>query len=109
MDVFDGELWPSLRRVIGKQHRILTGAGYGYIREPSKGNRVEPAQYGIEHEAIDDVHDMILFEDIGNGQTKLTIIGDETMESAKNSGQVEGWNQTLDKLAAVVAGLTRAK
>jgi hypothetical protein len=55
------------------------------------------------------VHDMILFEDIGNGQTKLTIIGDETMESAKNSGQVEGWNQTLDKLAAVVAGLTRAK
>ena len=94
---------------IGKQHRILTGAGYGYVREPSKGNRVEPAQYGIEHEAIDDVHDVILFEDIGNGQTKLTFIGNETMENAKNSGQVEGWNQILDKLAAVVAGLAQAK
>jgi hypothetical protein len=31
------------------------------------------------------------------------------MESAKTSGQLEGWNQILDKLAAVVAGLTQAK
>ena len=76
----------ELRRVIGKQHRILTGAGYGYIREPSKGNRVEPAQYGIEHEATDGAHDVFIFEDFGNGQTKLTFIGNEPMESAKNSG-----------------------
>jgi hypothetical protein len=27
------------------------------------------------------------------------------MESAKNSGQLEGWNQILDKFDAVVAGL----
>jgi hypothetical protein len=31
------------------------------------------------------------------------------MESAKNSGQLEGWNQILDKVAAVVAGLALAK
>jgi hypothetical protein len=31
------------------------------------------------------------------------------MESAKNSGQLEGWNQILDKLAAVVAGLRQVK
>jgi hypothetical protein len=31
------------------------------------------------------------------------------MESAKNSGQLEGWNQILDKLAAVIAGLTQTK
>jgi hypothetical protein len=31
------------------------------------------------------------------------------MESAKNSGQLEGWNQTLDKVAAVVAELAQAK
>ena len=37
---------------------------------------------GIEHEAIDDAHDVVLFEDIGNGQTKLTFIGNEPMESA---------------------------
>ncbi|HSM78539.1 MAG TPA: SRPBCC domain-containing protein, partial [Bryobacteraceae bacterium] len=70
---------------------------------------VEPAQYGIEHEAIADAHDVVTFEDLGNGQTKLTFIGNETMEQAKNSGQLEGWNEILDKLAAVIVGLGQAK
>jgi hypothetical protein len=79
-----------------------------YFSDP-EGNKVEPAQYGIEHEAMDDAHDVITFEDIGNGQTKLTFVGNESMESAKNSGQVEGMNQILDKFAAVLAGLAQAK
>ena len=74
----------------------------------SKGNRLEPAQYGSEHEAIDDAHDVVLFEDIGNGQTKLTFIGNETMQNAIQSGQLEGWKETLDKVAAVVAELALA-
>ena len=52
---------------------------------------------------------MTIFEDLGNGQTKLTHIGNEPMESAKNSGQLEGWKQILDKIAEVVAGLAQAK
>jgi len=52
---------------------------------------------------------VVIFEDFRNGQTKLTFIGNETMENAKNSGQVEGWNQILDKVAAVVGGLAQAK
>jgi len=75
----------------------------------SKGNKIEPAQYGIEHEAIDDARDMILFEDIGNGQTKLTMIGNETVQHATESGQLEGWKQILDKLDAVIAELAQAK
>jgi len=31
------------------------------------------------------------------------------MEHAKSSGQLEGWIEILDKLAAVVAGLAQAK
>jgi len=50
-----------------------------------------------------------IFEDLGNGQTKLTHIGNEPMESAKNSGQMEGWIQILDKVSAVLAGLVQAK
>jgi len=50
-----------------------------------------------------------IFEDLGNGQTKLTFIGNEPMESAKNSGQMEGWIETLDKVAEVVAELAHAK
>jgi uncharacterized protein YndB with AHSA1/START domain len=82
---------------------------YSMYFADAEGNKVEPAQYGIEHEAMDDAHDVITFEDFGDGQTKLTLIGNESMESAKNSGQVEGWNQILDKVAAVVAGLAQAK
>jgi uncharacterized protein YndB with AHSA1/START domain len=75
----------------------------------SKGNKVDGAQYGIEHEAIDGAYDVTIFEDLGNGQTKLTFIGNEPMESATNGGQLEGWNQILDKVAAVVEKLAQAK
>jgi uncharacterized protein YndB with AHSA1/START domain len=75
----------------------------------SEGNKIDPAELGIEHEAIDGAYDVTIFEDLGNGQTKLTFIGNEPAESAKNSGQLEGWNQILDKIAAVVAELAEAK
>ena len=75
----------------------------------SKGNKIDPAEMGLEHEAIEGAYDVTIFEDLGNGQTKLTFIGNEPMESAKNSGQFEGWIQILDKLAAVIAGLAQAK
>ena len=75
----------------------------------SKGNKVDPAELGIEHEAIDGAYDVTLFEDLGNGRTKLTFIGNEPMESAKNSGQLEGWNQILDKIAEVISGMEQTK
>ncbi len=75
----------------------------------SKGNRIEPEQLGIELEAIDDAHNVILFEDVGNGQTKLTFIGNETMRNAIESGQLEGWKEIFDKLAAVVEELVQTK
>jgi uncharacterized protein YndB with AHSA1/START domain len=75
----------------------------------SEGNKIDPAQLGIEHEAVEGAHDVVLFEDLGNGQTKLTFIGNETMQNAIESGQVEGWNEMLEKAAAVVAGLRQTK
>ena len=75
----------------------------------SKGIRIEAAELGIEHEAIEGAYDVTLFEDIGNGQTKLTFIGNDTMQDAIKSGQLEGWNETLDKVAAVLAHLAQAK
>ena len=75
----------------------------------AKGNKVEPEQYGMEHEAIDGAYDITLFEDLGDGKTRLTQIGNEPAESAKNSGQLEGWNQILDKVAAVIAGMAQTK
>jgi uncharacterized protein YndB with AHSA1/START domain len=95
----------------GEYHEIVQHEKivYSMYFSDSKGNKVEPEQYGIEHEAIDGVHDVVLFEDIGNGKTKLTFIGNDTMQNAVESGQLEGWKQTLDKVAEVVAGLAQAK
>ena len=75
----------------------------------AEGNKVEPESYGIEHEAIEGAYDVTLFEDLGNGQTRLTFIGNEPHESAKNSGQLEGWNQILDKMADVLAEMAQAR
>ena len=71
----------------------------------SEGNKVEAAHYGIEHEAVENAYDVALFEDLGNGQTKLTFIGNETMQNAIESGQLEGMKQILDKAAAMVEGM----
>ena len=73
-----------------------------YFSDPD-GNKVDPAHYGIEHDAIEDAHDVVTFEDLGGGRTKLTFTGNETMEDATKSGQLEGWNQILEKLAVVIA------
>ena len=75
----------------------------------AEGNKIDPAELGIEQEAIEGAYDVITFEDFGNGQTKLTFVGNETMENAKDSGQLEGWNETLDKVAEVVAGLAKSE
>jgi uncharacterized protein YndB with AHSA1/START domain len=95
----------------GEYHEIVPYEKIVYSMHfaDSKGNKVDPAELGIEHEAIDDARDVVIFEDLGNGQTKLTMIGNEPMEEAKNSGQLEGWNEMLEKVAAVVAGLAKAK
>ncbi len=95
----------------GEYHEIVLHEKivYSMYFSDSKGNKVAPEQYGIEDEAIGDARDVVIFEDFGNGQTKVTLIGNEPMESAKDSGQLEGWIQQLDKLAAVVAGLAQAK
>ena len=75
----------------------------------AEGNKIDPAELGIEHEAIDGAFDVTIFEDLGNGQTKLTHTGNDPMESARESGQMEGWNQILEKIAEVIAGLAQAK
>jgi uncharacterized protein YndB with AHSA1/START domain len=99
---------------------FYTGGEYHEIVPPEKvvfsmyfadaqGNKVQPEQLGFDHEAIAGAPDVVTFEDLGNGQTRLTYVGNETMADATASGQTEGTRQSLDKLAAVVAELAQAK
>jgi uncharacterized protein YndB with AHSA1/START domain len=96
-----------------------TGGEYYEIVPPEKivfsmyfadadGNKVAAEHYGVEHQADAAVHDVVLLEDLGNGQTRLTYTGNESMEDATSSGQVEGWKEILDKFAGVLAQLRGA-
>lgn len=90
----------------GEYYEIVPHEKIVFLLYPadSKGNRVEFPQ-AMKHEAIEGAHDMVLFEDLGIGRTKLTFIGNEPMKNAMESGQLEGTKQILDKFAVVVAAL----
>jgi uncharacterized protein YndB with AHSA1/START domain len=107
-----GKYLYCMRSPEGKE--IWTGGEYYEIVPPEKivfsmymcdekGNKVDPSHYGLELTPMEDVYDEVMFEDLGDGRTRLVYLGNEAMEEAKNSGQVEGWEQILDKLAAVLA------
>ena len=88
----------------------LASEGVEEVRPTGALLRAARALRAVLRSLVEDAHDVITFEDFGDGQTKLTLmIGNESMESARNSGEAEGWNQILDKVAAVVAGLAQAK
>jgi uncharacterized protein YndB with AHSA1/START domain len=95
----------------GEYHEIVLHQKivYSMYFADADGNKVEPEALGFEHESIDGAYDVVTFEDLGNGRTRLTLVGNETLEDAKDSGQLEGWNEILEKFTDVVAALAKAK
>jgi len=87
----------------GEYHEIVPQEKIVYTMyfADAQGNRVNPEALGLEHEVVD-VYDVVTFEDWGTGQTRLTLRGNETLEDARESGQLEGWNEIFEKLAQVV-------
>jgi len=77
-----------------------------YFSDPQR-NKVGVAEYGVKHEAIDDAENVVIFEDFGNGQTKLTFIGNETMENAKTAGKQSAGMSNPIKLPQLLRGLRR--
>ena len=73
----------------------------------SKGNKIDPAQLGIEHEAVEGAYDVTLFEDLGNGKTKLTlkaVVIVSTPRAAEGlAGMSYGWQQSFDRLADYIS------
>jgi uncharacterized protein YndB with AHSA1/START domain len=73
------------------------------------GNRISPTHYGFPDEDREGNIDEILFEDCGNGRTKLTYTrNDPTATRAEQEGAAAGFGQIFDKLAEVVAKLVQA-
>ena len=71
------------------------------------GNRMEPVKSGQDSNFPTEMKATILFEEIEDGKTKLSIIypkpeNKEQFEAMLKSGMKEGWQSSLNKLAKVV-------
>src|SRR3989344_1335620 len=68
------------------------------------GNKLPPAQFGQDPNFPEESTVTVLFEEIENGKTKLSIIyprpaTEEQFQAMLKSGMEEGWGTSLDKLA----------
>lgn len=107
MRVPDGqEFWTG-----GEYQEVVPSAKLVFLMyfSDANGNKVEPENYGIEHRSIEDARDITLFEDAGDGETRVTYTGNETMQDAIESGQLKGMEESLDKLAALLRDPVRAE
>lgn len=63
-----------------------------------QGNQVPPAQYGMSADWPAEMQVTVSFAE-QDGKTKLTVQQSVPEPLARESGAVEGWNQSLDRLA----------
>jgi uncharacterized protein YndB with AHSA1/START domain len=66
-----------------------------------QGNRLLPADLGMPPGIPDDGEHLVTFDDLGNGETKMTIVeGGYATEEARNLSQ-GGLEQCIDKMEAI--------
>lgn len=66
------------------------------------GNRLEPTAYGLGADFPSEMRDVIAFEPHGRNSTKLVLHRGHSFEIAKRFGELDGWNQSLDRFAAAL-------
>jgi uncharacterized protein YndB with AHSA1/START domain len=66
------------------------------------GNRLEPTAYGLGADFPSEMRDVITFEPHGGTSTRLVLHRGHSLELAKRFGELEGWNQSLDRFAAAL-------
>lgn len=69
------------------------------------GNKMKPTDYGQDTGFPSEMTVTVTFEDMDGGKTKLTITyprpeNEQHFQAMLKSGMKEGWNSSLDKLAA---------
>ena len=67
------------------------------------GNKTSPTEQGLPTDMPEEMTVTVLFEDVADGKTKLSIVyqpeSDKQYDAMLKSGMKEGWATSLDKLA----------
>jgi len=65
-------------------------------------NILPSSHYFGESDFPDEMIDIVTFETYEGDKTKLTICRNHSLSLANKFGEIQGWNQSLDKVAKVV-------
>jgi len=68
----------------------------------ANGNSVAPSYYGFPESFPETMLDIVIFESVQAGKTKVTLRRDHAESLASQFGEIEGWNQSLDKFASAL-------
>jgi uncharacterized protein YndB with AHSA1/START domain len=102
MDVRPGGRWRFLNRAEGKEHPF-TGV-YQEVVAPER--LVTTFIYDVEGARDNPGLDVAIFEDLGDGRTKLTTKAVfptlAALQESLNSGMESGWVETLDRLVELL-------
>jgi uncharacterized protein YndB with AHSA1/START domain len=68
------------------------------------GNKIDVTQYGQQADFPDEFTITVLFEDVGKGRTRLSIVypkpeSEAQFQAMLKSGMKEGWESSMNKLA----------
>lgn len=66
------------------------------------GNILPAAHYFGKSGFPDEMIDVVTFEALGGNKTKLTLCRNHSEELANQFGEIQGWNQSLDRFANAV-------
>jgi uncharacterized protein YndB with AHSA1/START domain len=96
---FDRDFWSTgVYREIVEPERIVATDSFA----DEHGNVVPASHYGMEGDMPLEMLVTVTFEDLG-GKTKLTLTHAGLPAGEQQTGASQGWNESLDKLAALIA------
>lgn len=86
------------KEVVPNQKLVLT-----IYMSDKEGNMLDPTAYGMDSNFPNESFYTVLFEDIGSGRTRLSLVFPKPESEAEyqailNSGMEEGWKSQLNKL-----------
>jgi uncharacterized protein YndB with AHSA1/START domain len=102
---FDRDFWSTgVYREIIPFERIVSTDSFA----DEHGNVVPASHYGMGGDLPLEMLVTVTFEDLGGGKTRLTVRHEGLPAGEHRDGAGEGWAQSLDKLATLVAELAKA-
>ena len=98
---FDVDMFSAgvFKEIVPNEKLVLTD----YFSDKD-GNKVDPTESGMDPDFPKESTYTVLFEDIGGGRTRLSLVFPKPESEAQyqailNSRMEEGWNSSLNKLA----------